>query len=466
MAIPLLPAGRIRRTSMPIRATMTSGGVWTGALGSTLLATVASSNVFSESSNGWPWPPMRDFGELVSPAVALVCLGLGFVALTLGWWSLRPMSGNEAVNGYLVLALWSLPLLIVPPLLSPDAFLYADLAWIQHQGANPYMVGVGTMGGPYVDQLDAIWIGFGVAYPPLAVRAHYLATAVMGFDPYWGMVGQRLLAMAGVGLIAAFLPSLARSVRGSSRWAVWFGVLNPIIILECVGGAHNDALMVGVVVLGLWLATRTFRFVSASLVVAPMVIGIGMCLKPQAGLAALGAAMLPVAGSVLALPLKQRLALIWWRPVVASLVAIGTFTLVSLATGLAFGWTRWLGVMGRAKSSWSNLLVAVGAEGVVSIALPVVAGLALVWLILLCHHKPIRCIALGSVLVAFMGQILHPWYLVLGIVLLGADRPPARLVAALQLQLDAREGHPDAWQPWGSAAASSSVDRGSDGRGR
>ena len=68
-----------------------------------------------------------------------------------------------------VLGLWSLPLLLVPPVLSADAVLYADLGWIVHQGQNPYLVGLTGAGGPYAPHVDPPWAGGGVAYPPLAL---------------------------------------------------------------------------------------------------------------------------------------------------------------------------------------------------------------------------------------------------------------------------------------------------------
>ena len=59
--------------------------------------------------------------------------------------------------------------------------------------------------------------------------------------------------------------------------------------------AHNDTLMAGVVVSALWLSVQTVPRISASLVLAPIVIGLAMALKQQAGLAVLAAAGLPPA---------------------------------------------------------------------------------------------------------------------------------------------------------------------------
>ena len=108
-------------------------------------------------------------------------------------------------------------------------------------------------------------------------------------------IAQRLPALAGMGLLAAFLPRLADQLRVDRQWAVWLGVLNPIAIVHLVGGAHNDTLMAGVVVFAIWLSVQRVPRVSASLVLAPIVIGLAMALKQQAGLAVIACARVPSA---------------------------------------------------------------------------------------------------------------------------------------------------------------------------
>ena len=87
------------------------------------------------------------------------------------WWLARPGAADPTYRRRLLIAaaLWSVPLLVVPPVLSADAVLYADLGWIVNQSQNPYVVGLTGAGGPYAPHVDPLWAGNGVAYPPLAL---------------------------------------------------------------------------------------------------------------------------------------------------------------------------------------------------------------------------------------------------------------------------------------------------------
>ena len=69
----------------------------------------------------------------------------------------------------------------------------------------------------------------------------------------------RLFEGAGVVLIAVSLPALARSVGKDPARAVWLGVCNPLVLFHFVAGGHNDALMIGLIVAGLAVATTGAR---------------------------------------------------------------------------------------------------------------------------------------------------------------------------------------------------------------
>src|SRR5258708_14747284 len=69
----------------------------------------------------------------------------------------------------------------------------------------------------------------------------------------------RQLEIAGVVLIAISLPALARAAGKDPARAVWLGVLNPLVLFHFIGGGHNDALMIGLIVAGLAVATTGAR---------------------------------------------------------------------------------------------------------------------------------------------------------------------------------------------------------------
>ena len=101
----------------------------------------------------------------------------------------------------------------------------------------------------------------------------------------------RLVALLGVGLMAAALPRLARHSGADPAAALWLGALNPLVLLHLVAGAHNDAIMLGLLGLGLvaalgrWPILGAVLVTLAALVKAPAVLGLAaiVVLRIRAG---------------------------------------------------------------------------------------------------------------------------------------------------------------------------------------
>ena len=68
----------------------------------------------------------------------------------------------------------------------------------------------------------------------------------------------RLQSVAGIALIAYCIPKFARSFGRDPGPAFVLAVLNPLTLLALVGGAHNDAIMVGLLLAGI-TAARSFH---------------------------------------------------------------------------------------------------------------------------------------------------------------------------------------------------------------
>lgn len=398
-------------------------GVWVGFIGAVLVGVGACSNGFSFNPDGWGVGPIAALGHALSRTAGASLVLTGCLLLSAGWFLLAPRPGRPGVRW--VWLLWAVPVLIVPPVMSGDPFLYADLGWIMAHGGNPYVDVLGSMGGPYDPFVDDFWSGNGVAYPPLALEVSRLMVQLTGMHPYWGVVAQRLPALVGVALMAWFLPRIAERVGADRDWTLWLGVLNPIVIVHLIGGAHNDTLMVGVVVFAIWLSLQHVPRVSASLLLAPVVIGVAMALKQQAGLAVVAAAGLPVAARLVRLPWSQRVLVLGWRSALAAVVALGTFVAVSLATGLGFGWTQWLSQMGRARTMTLAVAIAdafawTGHDlfRLLNTVFALAAVIGIGYLLLSRPERPLVVTAWGSVLVLFLGQALHPWYVGLSLALL------------------------------------------------
>ena len=251
-----------------LAATLRARGVWVGFVGTFLLAWGSCSNEFSFAPQGWPNEVVQIAGALVPVPVNRVIIILGVVLLVHGWWVLRPVRGGVRTNTAVTLGLWSLPLLLVPPVLSNDAVLYADLGWTLSQGFNPYEVGLATSGGPFAEQVDPLWAGSGVAYPPLTLRLAQLVVTATGAQAYWSVVAFRLPVIAAVLGLFWLVPRLADRLGIPRRGALWLGLLNPLLVVHFLGGAHNDAPMVAVTLFAIWLALR-FPSPWVSLAAAP-----------------------------------------------------------------------------------------------------------------------------------------------------------------------------------------------------
>ena len=66
----------------------------------------------------------------------------------------------------------------------------------------------------------------------------------------------RLLEIAGLALVVAATPTLARRLGRDPAEAVLLGAGCPLVLTTLIGGAHNEALMLGLLVAGLAVAQR------------------------------------------------------------------------------------------------------------------------------------------------------------------------------------------------------------------
>lgn len=413
-------------------AALRSRGVWAGFAGTVLVAWGSCHPEFSFSPDGWPANWVNAIGLSASVPWNRVVLVVGVVALVWGWWHIRPTRERPAVHAGTTLALWSLPLLVVPPVLSPDAVLYADLGWTLSVGENPYHVGLATSGGPFAYLVDPLWAGSGVAYPPLTLRLNELVVVATGAQSYWSVVAMRIPAVLAVAAMLVLVPRIATLLGRPKRGAVWLGVLNPLLVLHFIGAAHNDAPMVATTLAAIWVVLRWPRWWSTFLA-GPLLVAVAMAFKQQGGLAVVAVAGLPVAATLAALPLGRRLCLLGWRTVVATAVALLGFVAISAASGLGFGWVEWLDLMGLAGTpaplallakagailwangggSYTGFLIVAGRIGTL------VLLLVLVWIGVRFSDRPLSLVAWGSLAVAVLGQALHPWYLPWSLALLG-----------------------------------------------
>ena len=162
------------------------------------------------------------------------------------------LAGARALSPRLlwsVIALLVLAFALAPPLLSQDAFSYIAHARVgAEHGLNPYVVApIEVHGDPVLKYVGFGWRYEVSAYGPLFTLASYPLGLVGVPAALWTLKG---LAAASVLALAAICAKLAPARGIDPRAAAAFVALNPLVLVHVVGGAHNDALMMVLVMLG------------------------------------------------------------------------------------------------------------------------------------------------------------------------------------------------------------------------
>lgn len=380
---------------------------------------------------------LRDgIGERVALAFVYVGLAvLGMAWLHLGRSLRRGEAGLEQGPLLRIAALWGAPLLVCVPLFSRDLYSYAAQAQIAHAGLDPYSVGPASLPGPFLDEISGMWVDTPAPYGPLWLGLGRAIATLTGDRVATTVLAMRLLAVVGLLLVARYLPRLAAAVGGDPRVALWLGVANPLVLVHFVAGGHNDALMLGLVVVGLTVAVEATeeRWVAA---------GVALC----------SAAVLVKAPAVIAVGF---LAWVWarhltgrWVVVRACVrtgaVALTTAAVVTVATGLGFGWVNQLNAPG-AVITWLSLPTGLGLltqllrgerdfitseDPVVSafrVAGQVVTVAVVFWLWLRSRRDgPVRGLALALLAIVLLGPVVQPWYVLWGLTVAAATALPRR----------------------------------------
>lgn len=183
----------------------------------------------------------------------------GGIVLLLGAWLalVRQAAEHTLRQLFSVAAVWLVPLLVAPPLFSRDVYGYAADGQLVASGLNPFTHSVSAYRSSVFFHLaDPLWrvhpAPYGALFFDLARANAYL----MGDHVTATLEGFRLIALIGLGLMAIAVPVLARAYRQLATLAVALTVLNPLVLLYLIGGMHNDALMLGLLMAGIALAVR------------------------------------------------------------------------------------------------------------------------------------------------------------------------------------------------------------------
>jgi alpha-1,6-mannosyltransferase len=327
-----------------------------------------------------------------------------------------------------MLLVWAAPMIVAPPVFSRDVYSYAAQGEMTAHHLNPYFLGPFSLGStPYVPPVDPLWWNTPAPYGPLFLWIDGAIDRITRHNELATVVGLRLLEVLAVALIGVGAVMLARGLKRDPGEAFVLAALNPLTLLTLVGGAHNDALMTGLLVVGLGFAVNrhpwwALLFVSmATAVKAPAAIGLAFVAWNWMG---------PTA------TLKQRI-----QPFVAGGVVVGAVLGVSSwLSGFGFGWISNLLTPGTVRS-WAapatavgmalgNLVHAVGLHTfTIATSISVARGVGLacavaatLWLLWRSGERGwVRSLGVSLILFVELGPVVQPWYLAWGIVVLAAS---------------------------------------------
>jgi len=381
------------------------------------------------------WPGIRELRAAPLVAVAIAVAGITLLVtawLRLGRPALKPavepavepaLSPRDAVVTFLW---WAAPLAVAPPLFSRDVYSYLAQGAMAIRGINPYHHGPAMLGGPLDWDIPPVWQFTPAPYGPVFISAATTVMRVVGERTVPGVLGMRLVAMAGLLLIARYGPGLARRAGVDPGAALWLGLLNPLVLVHFVGGAHNDALMVGLTIAGFALAASGRENVGI------IAVALGLLVKAPALLALVF--LVPVVAQVPGLRKTAAAA------VRVALVAAATVVSITVLVGLGYGWLRALNTPTKVRNGLSistdvglligypmNWLGVATLDGVIGACRAVGLAAALVAIAVAVFRArrlgPLYALGLALTALVVLGPILHPWYLLWGFVPLALAAP-------------------------------------------
>ena len=321
------------------------------------------------------WAGPANFGPGVAHVHLLVLTAavLGLALLATGWLLAWRLVRSDPTLGWRslwwVVATWTAPLLLAAPFASQDVWVYVAQGKVAASGLSA-STSIGVLGhhSAWLSAVDPRYLTGPSIYGPGAFDLSGLTAVLSGGHPWIAVEGWRVLIIAAL-VLCGWGVARAATVRGSNPTeAVVAGVANPAVLIVFVGGIHNDALMIGLVVAGVACAVAKRPWWALCLA------ALAVTVKAPAGLAVLAIAWWSWQGS-------------WRRRSTFLLGGIaltgGALVVGGMVTGSdGFGWLRsasqatvassfsLLNLTGNDSSRMANLLQLAG----IAIAVGIVLG--------------------------------------------------------------------------------------------
>ncbi|AWB84045.1 polyprenol phosphomannose-dependent alpha 1,6 mannosyltransferase MptB [Corynebacterium liangguodongii] len=391
-------------------------------------------------------------GRMLQASSSLILIGVGM--LVAAWLFMAPFVGAAGVPGRVGTAVtvrtfiaWVIPLIPTAPLFTQDIYSYLAQGSIVAQGLDPYAAGpVETLGAehPLARSVPFIWAQSSSPYGPVALSISAALSRLTGDSIVAGVYAHRLVSLAGIAAAAWGVVALARRSSVFAPAALWLGILNPLLILHLVGGIHNEAILLGFLLVGLEVGLRGLDSLSSR-------PGHAWALLLASGALISCAGLVKVTGFIglgfTGMALARRLATRW--PAAGAIAAaaalqagllVATTVAVSLASGIGYGWVTGQGGAATIRS-WLSITTDIGVIGghvgmllglgdhiEAMLVVTRAAGLAvaaafmarMLWATFRGTIHPVGGLGVATVVLVILFPVVHPWYPLWAIVPLAA----------------------------------------------
>lgn len=391
--------------------------------------------------------------------VSLTMTTTGAVMMALAWLMLgRFALGNRRMSRSQLdrtLLLWAMPLLIAPPMYSKDVYSYLAQSQIAQLGLDPYRVGPAPGLGLdhiFTKSVPSIWRDTPAPYGPLFLWIGRGISALTGDNIVAAVLSHRLVVLVGVLLIVWATPRLADRCGVAEVSALWLGPCNPLVFMHLFGGIHNEALMLGLMLVGTEFALRGIDAAGPLLprpLRWPRAADDWLQWKPMAMLI-IGTVLITLSSQVklpsllavgfVAMALAYRMGGTFKAFLVASgsltAVSVAAMAVIGWASGLGFGWLYTLGTANVVRSWMSpptlialgtgqvGILLGLGDHTTAILGITRVIGVVmlaiLVTLLLLAVFRgrlhPVGGLGAALGATVLLAPVAQPWYLLWAII--------------------------------------------------
>ncbi|WP_317229879.1 polyprenol phosphomannose-dependent alpha 1,6 mannosyltransferase MptB [Clavibacter sp. MX14-G9D] len=381
----------------------------------------------------------------LATGIGSVAVVVGGVMLTAAWLllgALLPRLGASGLAATLRLAvLWSVPLLPSAPLFSRDVYSYIAQGRVLAAGLSPYEHGPAVLDDWRSTGVDPLWAHNPAPYGPLFLA---IERVIGGIDTALGVeaavLAARGVAVLGVVLMVACGLRIARRRRIDPVRTVWFLAASPLVAFNFVMAAHNDALMMGLLVAGLLAAIDSrpvlgVLLVTGAVAVKPIallalpiiaIVHAEMRARRVDDRAPAGVAVDGSVGAVPGLRPPTRDPRVWASWVASGVATMSLLVLAGELLGVGLGWisalsspvsvVSWFMPFGIAAGAIGPLVEALGGpggavEGGIKTAGILLGFAGAAWCILTTRTLSGEArLALAFACVVAMSPVVYPWY--------------------------------------------------------